>query len=251
MPDYRLSDGMDYELAGQVESNGCGTALTSAGTAVGSWTQLTAATTRNATGIFVYCSDLNFSVVTIGIGPPGSEVTLIPNLQVEWTLTYFFPIAIAAGTRISACRQAGSNGTSYVYVMLVEEGFASPAAFSRVTAYGVTPTNGRGVMVLGGSGYTKGAWTELTNSTTNKCEAIVASIGTVSGSPSMTDIGIGLAGLEQVIIGDIPVVANSNVSYIVGTSITLPCSIPAGTRIATRTLDSGGQYYYVAVYGIE
>lgn len=82
----------------------------------GSWTQLTAATTRSHQwGIFcVRAAGNSQYVFDIGIGGSGSEQLLVPNLNVRDSSSgdpaiYSFPLRIPNGTRV-ACRSASATG---------------------------------------------------------------------------------------------------------------------------------------------
>lgn len=265
MPDFRLQDGMDFEEAGL---SGVTFTTTTNGSAnvKGAWSQLTAATTRNATGIWVHtrCPSPGYSMayqsaVDIGVGAAASEVVLIPNLSaIGWAGSYFLPISIPAGTRLSARSQGYASDGAYVGAMLISEGFASPSAFSRVTDYGMATAGATSpTQLTGGTGTAKGAWTQLVASTTHPCASVLASLwayeATNTASYGAVDIGVGAGGSEVIVAGDL-LLATFN-SYSAGANpgiFNLPCSIPAGSRIAARYARSYADLaVYASVYGID
>jgi hypothetical protein len=253
--DFRLVDGMASETAGAYEAHSTGISVSwGAVNTKGSWVQLKAATTRDATGIYVFAStNYGTALVDIGVGASGSEQVLIPNLLVPGSpspiTAYFFPISIPAGMCLSARTQGAYSGAynSYVSAILVGEGLGSPSALSRVTAYGTVSTGSQGTQLSGTTpADTKSAWTTVTTSTTNPCSMLVTAIVETGAYSRLVDFGIGASGSEQLIAGDIPCYAAGLVTLL------LPCSLPAGTRIAGRfgSTDTYDQIY-VAAYGID
>lgn len=88
---------------------------------------------------------------------------------------------------------------------------------------------------------TKGAWTELVASTAEDYDALAVSFALSASNVShLIDIGIGAAGSELVVMGDVHTsIANNITEWVM-----IPKAIPAGTRISTRSQCStaSGQY---------
>jgi hypothetical protein len=104
----------------------------------------------------------------------------------------------------------------------------APAAPSPTQGYGTTLTSGA-------TNNSKGAWVELTPALAADCclleiEITHQSLGGVIAQA--IDIGIGPAGGEQVIIGDL--YSSPGFNVIANGLIALPIHIPAGARIAAR-----------------
>lgn len=145
-------------------------------------TQLIASTAADSYGIFVHIDNSATSNATtntlldVMTGNAGSEVVLIPDLMAGWVLnqnvsnalrTYYFPIFIPSGTRLSA-RSASvvSAKTCLVSVTLLQRPTQLGFVGSRVTAYGVDAANSRGTTnTSGNSAY--GTAVAVSGSTTN------------------------------------------------------------------------------------
>lgn len=100
---------------------------------------------------------------------------------------------------------------------------------------GADTGNSRGTAVVpGGTVHTKGSWVQLIASTSFAADGIVvkAAIVLVAVGQHLTDIGIGAAASEQVLLPDLFsqwATLPSPALYV------LPIRIPAGTRISART----------------
>ena len=262
-PDFRLFDGMDYELVGMNEATSTGTAVASSSTVnvKGSWVQLVAATLRPSTGVAVFLtggSGFNF-LVDIAVGAAGSEVVVLPNLHLAALTSYPvavypFPLAIPAGVRVSARAQASLASQSVqVGCLLIEEGLAAVPAFTRVTAYGANTAASSLTAATTGTTNTKGAWTQLVAATTSQCSAVMLAFGSSPSGSSMSglvDFGMGAAGNEIVFAGDLLMWDDGTYGSV--STLLLPKAIPAGTRLALRgQASSPGGLPKAAVYGLE
>lgn len=257
-PDIRLTDGMAYELAGQVETSTAGKSFTASGTvnAKGSWTQLASGTARDATGIWVFPGGAGDNtdalwLIDIGVGAGGSEIVLIPNLLNRLSPAnsggpvgggYFFPIHIPAGSRLSARGQCSvASKTTRVHCLLQTEGFASPSPFGRVTDYGTVAGSSDGTLVTSGINNAEGAWAQLVASTSHPIQMLLLAFGTTGAGGSLSryffDLGVGAAGSEVVVLEDLPLYQSSNSSLWAEVG-PFPLSIPAGSRLAVRAQSS-------------
>jgi hypothetical protein len=151
-------------------------------------------------------------LVDIMVGGAGAEVVIAPNLFVAGgthqaqTAQYYLPIAIPAGTRISARAQCNITSAAAVQIMchLVGQGFLPSSPLQRVTAYGAnTATSGGVSLDPGGTANTKAAapWTQITSSTTNDCRFLYVAVGVLgNAAPTfatwLIDIGIGASSSE-------------------------------------------------------
>jgi hypothetical protein len=145
-------------------------------------TELIASTAANSFGVFVHVDSTATSntntatLLDIMTGGAGSEVVLIPDLMVGWKLgravdvtlrTYYFPIFVPSGTRLSARSQSVvASKTCLVLVTLLQRPTQLGWVGSRVTAYGVDAANSRGTtMTSGNNAY--GTPAAVSGSTTN------------------------------------------------------------------------------------
>lgn len=259
-----------------IEAAGANTA-TSGGTAIlggtantkGNFVQLVASTTYDATGFFIsthlwHTSYLE-TAIDIAIGAAGSEQIILPDVMAAniasggRTTRAFFPIAIPAGTRISARSQANAGSMSpYVLLTLANLGSTALQQANKATAYGFNSASTRGTQYVtsGASTNVKGAWQELTGSTSTDHSGIVLYEHNYTGvidNACLTDFGIGAAGSEVVVVPNL--MSFSELSDIFANSyLYLPISIPAGTRLAFRTQSSrssGSNVLSMVAYGLS
>lgn len=285
MSDWALASGFRSETFGATSG-----ATTKGGTAVtggaadtkGSWTQLAAATSFEATALLLavntFYSDTNY-LLDIGIGGAGSERVVIPDVLVALAngtaLNVLLPVAIPVGSRVAA-RCADRYGGSDIYpsVTLLGGGFVNPSPYQNVVAYGVVTSGSTGTTVdAGGSANSKGSWTQITSGTTRAHKGLMVAavrpdfaIQLGASYYQLSDIGIGASGSEQILIPNLRYESNQGTGGISGGSpllrgalepamITLPpCDIPAGSRLAIRqqstTTDAQDRTCAYVVYGL-
>lgn len=180
-------------------------------------------------------------------GTPGSEQVLFSNLPGSNSeddmrvFHYRFPTELKSDERLSARLQ--SEFASYkiaVGFRFQAHGFAHPPTASRTKTYGAVSATSRLTVVTAGAANTKVSWVQLTASTSEDIAEIILVAGdeAASGLTSawyLVDVAIGPSGSEKIIIPDIPFTSFASGSglnpYLIGP---LPCSIPAGSRIAVR-----------------
>ncbi len=244
------------------------TTVTASGTAhtKGSWVELDASTSQDTylLGVSLYdtfvSSTITGVLVDIGVGGSGSEVVLISNILAGWqpsstmssagftTPTVQFPIYVPSGTRISArCQALIVSDTVSVGVRLL--GGANSFTFDRarggnVVTYGADTGNSRGTQITApGSNHTKGAWTQITSSTTEPHSALVISAQghtdtALSIQPILLDVGFGAAASEQVLLKDIMLEQSSleklSVHDVELAVLSIGRTLPVGIRLAVR-----------------
>jgi len=256
---WPLIDGGSYETIGADTSDSAGTTITGSATAntKGTWVELVASTANDASGISIFTGNgtlivLTNALVDIGIGAESSEIVIIPNLLPRALASiansfpdeWFFPIHIPAGTRISARMQASSSSVpmDVVCILSSRTTWMAPSIFSRVTTYGADTSDSGGTQIdPGATANAKGAWAQITASSTNDIKLLTFDLATsnkqiVLGSHFLFDIGIGVASFEIVLIENIFVTNNGHTNNPPHSiSIPKPLSIPSGTRIAVRS----------------
>lgn len=233
----------------------------------GSWVEIVAALTSECTlldlGIAVGTS-LNTAntstLLDIGVGAGGSEVVVVPDLNVGYQLNNTFkariPLTIPAGSRVAA-RCQGAAVSQAIGIRATFYAFPHGRRPSRtVVAMGPNAATSRGVDIAGTTANTKSSWVEITAATTEPFYALVVGLSgggdtTLNTATALVDIGAGPAGSETVIVTDLPVSvgAAESITYDPGAH---PVNIPKGTRLAARWARSNtGDSLDAALYGIR
>lgn len=272
MADWALIEGQRSETAGTVSATSISTAIT-AGSAntKGSYAQLIASTGFDAKAILLQVGETTFGTtsdfyVDLAVGAAASEQIIIPDWFHgrigNFSDTVFLPISIPAGSRLAARNQSNTaSATVNINVVLLAQGFLPSQPLSQMTTYGLAATT-RGTAVDGGaSANTKGAWAEVTSSTTSPIRMLYMNFSggriTRSGTSNfLFDIGIGAGGSETVLIADLQTRADSNTDFPVPFMMgPIPVNIPAGTRVALRTQCSvntaGERAFDVVMHGLN
>lgn len=217
----------------------------------GSWTELITSTAYTSYGLFYTDrsskaqNSNNFGgLIDVGIGGSGSESVIVPNLVTGFNQggnSFFLPILIPAGSRISARAQNASATQPNSGVITLQPSHVWPVS-GRATDYGsVTASSGGTAMPSGTlAANTKSAWQELVSSTTYPIRYVLPMIGGPNASSwsgsvgtSLVDIGVGASGSETVVVPNLSVSLSSSEIIFVGQSGAW-LDIPVGSRIAAR-----------------
>ena len=279
MGDWPLSlGGQLITAAGPQASNSEGTPVYASATVntKGAYVQLISSTPSLSTGIIITFNNMigaSTYLVDIAIGAAGYEQVIIPNLLYDActnsyrvSATFFFPIPIPAGVRISArCQCSINSGSPFVGVStyLLSGGFSSTSPYGLVIDYGTNISTSKGAAIdPGTTPNTKGNYTQLVASTVNQIRGILICIGgNLQSRTSMyggylVDIAIGAAGYEKVIVPNWNLYnCYDNGLLLPNTSPFFPIDIPAGTRIAARAaaalnLSSNSRVFDLIIYGV-
>jgi hypothetical protein len=216
----------------------------------GAWQELFASTAFNATLIELIPQGTGSSaqnrhmLCDIGIGAPGSEAVLVPNISIGMASSwrrFTIPIWVPQGSRVSVRYQTAPLSLSMnVQLVLHATGHAQADTGSSATAYGANLAASSGTpLTLPGAIHTAGAWTQITASTTGAARALVVMPEGPAGASwsqpadALIDIGYGGVGTEQ------PLLSGLAMTWAVtetteGSPITLPISLPSGTRLVAR-----------------
>jgi hypothetical protein len=229
----------------------------------GAWVELHAATSSLATLVRVKgstgaASTNTATLVDIGIGAASSEVVIIPDItfggnQTEGVTGQFdsgaveIPITIPKGSRISArCQGAQVSQAVGVSIDLFHTrtplgaDWAMASYSPLVTTYGAVAGTSLGVSLTApGSLNTKGAWTQITASTTAPITDMCASFGrdgqgNSTGGVGLVDIGFGPAGAEVVLLSNIQVDSTSAERLLMQTAMISGLDLPSGVRLVAR-----------------
>ncbi len=213
-----------------------------------SWTEIVASSGIHAHGIvlsmYINGNTATMGLVDIGIGGSGSEVVIIPNYPVQRigsnpasSGSYFFPVTIPVGSRISARFQQSANQmTVSCGIQLLGAPFNSVWSGTRCATYGPNTGTSKGIAVAAAaSANTKGSWFEITASTEFASQYLVLSTlndGT-SSSSHLLDLAVGASGSEQIIIPNL-LLHNVTGSLMSNARVCIPFALPAGVRLAAR-----------------
>lgn len=262
-----------YATAGVAAASSGGTLLTApaGANAKANWTQLTASSSIAADGFYVSLQSgdtgqLSY-LVDIGVGAAAAEAVVVENIMFHvgadnngYGVTIYFPIPIAAGSRIVARYQAASATADGVRAMiqLVNGGVTIPMRQAQATTYGAVTADSEGTEIdPGGATNTKGGWVQLTASTTDDIEALVICTGKTNTVPTasnyLLDIGTGAALSETVVVPDLYMRYAATGEVMLPQAVYVPVHIPSGTRVAARaqssTADATDRLFDVVVIG--
>jgi hypothetical protein len=253
-------------------SSSAGVVLTanSSANTKGSYTQIIASTATDCTTLVVWLDGTNSTGThmscDIAVGASGSEFILIHDLMLQPVGPYgspqVIPLRIPAGNRVAARIQSTTGSDTVAFMCWIFDGeFISGEGFSIVDTYGFSSSTTKGTVIdPGGTGNTKGSWTQVVAATTADIAGIflamdVGSGGSTSNSVAF-DVGIGASGSETVIISNVGMRKGSS-----GTAMfpdffpLIPISIPNGTRLAARAQSSittsPARTFGLTIYGVR
>lgn len=261
-----------YQTLARDYGNSQGLGITANTTAhtKGSYFELTAATTADAVGLLVVghrASGNSRYLCDIALGGEGSEINMVENLifygtsQAICLNSYFIPMNIPAGSRISTRSQSSIGGVANLHVccdLLMKDG---SDGLSKIETWGANTGDTGGARVTpSGTANTKGAWAELIASTARDVTMVsfgmVQVVAGLSDTENLMEFGIGAEASETVLIPNIPSIAENATDILAGPGgySLLPVDIPAGSRISARTQAANGgipagSNYDVVMYG--
>jgi hypothetical protein len=235
----------------------------------GAWTELIASTSDDCTMVVIRLGTVNQTgvstgvLVDIGTGAAASESVVVANLNAGFaanlSASFYLPLAIASGTRISArCQAEVSADTVSITIETYAGGNRTASAIDTI---GANTATSRGVDVAAGVNEAEGSWVEIEDSTANTYAGLLYAVGGAGDLSSQSgalqlDIGSGAAAAEAVIgpLTDINfgLTAAEILSY-QGPVIPVSATISAGTRLAARVSadNSNAQSLDVILYGLR
>lgn len=212
----------------------------------GFWVMFGASTNTSATD--------TSALLDVAVGAAASEQAVVSDLPVGYLIssgsvarqTFFVPLFVPAGVRVSARIQSAVANKAYSVAVLgnaTHSGLSSGSeVYGRCTTYGTNSGTSQGVTVApSASNATFGSWTELTSSTTYPMHGILLGIqaagGTVvKGQYVRCQIGAGAGGSEVAVCNDLWFYSDTN-EYVDRADLNKPITgfdLPAGTRLAAR-----------------
>lgn len=238
--------------------------------ALGTWSELLASTADNVRGFLLTTSATasagadTSTLLNIGIGGAGSEVTVLESLQVgfqfgenitypgvDQAVVFPIPLALPSGVRVTAC--ARSAVASKTVTMSLIPLYGAPMSgdspvYGRATVYGVDTAASRGASALASGTNAKGSWVEMTASTTYDTHALLLNMATNTSMNNRIfnfDVGVGASGSEAVVVPDWLVVGGGGeTAEVLPRVAPLANAIPAGSRIALRAGSPASNTFY-------
>lgn len=217
----------------------------------GNYTEIVSSVPRKCNGVFLTFNcdaPTQRFALDIAIGALGSEIIVVENLPISTiSSTYhriFLPISFNVGQRISVRASTNNTATQNINIMLGFSGstILSPELPDRLITcnFNVLTNSAQTFIDAGAVAHTKGAWTQLINSTPRSISGFL--ITTTSGDPNgngngifLIDIGVGSLGEETPVLTNM--FSKSNTSTSSNPTIApmyVHCPIPAGQRISAR-----------------
>lgn len=200
-------------------------------------------------------------LIDLMIGGAGSEVVVVPNIYYTagsnsaYGKTFMFPVAIPAGSRLSARSQsATASVTARVAVYLIQTGTLGMQSFSKIVAYGASTAASRGTGITDpGAAGAWGAWTQVVAATSEPLKWILPIFGDrsvatrTSGAKYVAQIGRGANPNEQG-VGPEHAWNSSSTSFSISSFQGVPCDIASGERLSVRW---GGSSVVAASLGVD
>ena len=235
----------------------------------GAYTQLLASSGFDYDGLLVMFAVVSTNVrylIDVAIGAAASEQIIAGDLHASWGNNipqwFYIPRSIPAGTRVAARSQASTASAQVrMSVVGVKGGFFAPQGGGDIVTMGAAAgTSGGTAIDSGATANTFGAWVQLTGSTTDDIKALCCTSGgnnntTPTTGQGLLQIGVGAAAAEVPVL-ELPFQMGTTAdNYGPLPPFWLPCSIPAGTRVAARFMstvtDAVDRVMHVVAHGWE
>ena len=256
MSDFSIVGGSQkYEAFAIDAANSIGVAVTSgAADTKGSWVELVAVTSFDYDGVELDIRNTAGEkvLIDIGVGAAASEVVIVDNISSGWSNSLRgisnvrIPITVPAGSRVSVrCQADGSSDAIRVTGRGRSSTLGQSVGLGKAVTYGAITATSLGTTIdPGASANTKGAYVELSASTSKDIKKLVLCLQ--SGNTStvsagyLADIAIGAAASEVVIIQDISAYNHATFDGILPNYLEFDVDIPKGTRLSMRGASSSG-----------
>jgi hypothetical protein len=208
-------------------------------------------------------------LVDLGISTSGGTTgmaVVVPDLLFSSRLGHpsiqWLPIALPEGARLNVrCQSTSTSNIPQATVTLIGGNFAGNQSFSKMVAYGATAADSGGISIVPSTAtHTKGAWSEITASTTCRAKWLLAAFTAAANTAQtdcswLADIAIGDGGSETILIPDL-LLGTQTASDVLTPQMVgpIPVDIPEGTRLAVRAqcsiVDAADKLFDCALYTI-
>lgn len=236
----------------------------------GSWVELVTTTSFDAGMIWLQCREFinangvdTSMLLDIGVGASGSEQVIVSNVLIghhPGSINLPIPVWIPSGSRIAVRVQSAtaSKATEVACYLTGGGGWSPSDAGGRATTYGAnTATSSGTASSTPGAANTKGAWQQVTASTTAPARWLLAlaagppGVTSMSNCDALVDVGYGGSGSEQALISNLQYRHNSSEAAHMS-PVLVPCNIPAGSRLVVRHAGSiTSQVPAVVLIGVD
>lgn len=229
-----------------------GTRLTVGGTVhtKGSYAQVTASLNYDIEGFFITLAGVTSNgtapggLMDIAIGAAASEQIVIadmliggPNAQGGFVVqSYWIPLRIPAGTRVSARWQANSTTRTVETLWTFFGGSNSPPypVYTGVDILGTDTSTSSGVSHTAGNSGAESAWASLGATTPRAWKAVQLLVGSPLGA-ALTNVGYHFEiGYSSTTLAEFFVGAATNEQTVIFPWGAIPMNIPAGTQMQIR-----------------
>lgn len=219
--------------------------------AKGAYTLIVAATPYASSRIYLFMRNSSLPsrlmLVDVATGAPGSEVVIIADIPLQGDVESHgggfaaISVDIPVGTRLSCRVQSGVGSSQGCQLGFMLEDRALGSLANPVT-YGTVAGSSKGTIIdPGGTVSTKGAYVQLTASTTANITTVAIFVTPGNLGQAITaysdwwvDIATGVPGSEVVVIPNIPFACNATVDGQRTPAVVFPITIPAGSQISAR-----------------
>lgn len=228
--------------------------------AVGSWTEVIAATVEDVSWLMVCVSGMSTAtadtrgLIDVAYGAAASEVAKIVSIPAGFTTTtptvFPIPIWVPKGTRVSArLRSLITVDTAIIRIAPMREPRAGFKAATYVDTIGADTANSKGTNLP-----TSDTYVQLTAATTAPYRALIlapcgGSGATYASESSLYTLAVGPSGAEVAIGTAMATTTSSEIMYIEGSVPICAGHFPIGTRIAVKQ-SVGRTYRDAIVFGI-
>jgi len=184
----------------------------------------------------------------------------VPSDDASIMFCSYWPISLASGASIAIrARFSRINVEGYATLYPVSMGWANPLRFQQCVTYGDVAGSSTGTQIdPGGTADTKGSWVQMTSSTAVPIRFLNLLVSMENSGSSnaewKVDVGIGGAGSETVIEGDLLARCKATYDMIVPNAYGFWHDVPASTRLAVRAqcsiTDATDRLFNAVLYGV-
>lgn len=253
MATWFLSDAGRHAMGGQVAASSTVTTVTASTTVntPGNWTQMYSATPFPASYIALFIGNSGIlasgvnsqTLFDIGVGLAGAEQLIVQDVAIGGTAQFaawHFPLTVPSGSRLSMRLRSVTASKACLFGMMLYGGGSGIESGHLATTYGAVTATSRGtVLATPAAANTKSAWTVISAATTSPMRwmtigTAAPNTATSAAANGLMDIGVGAAGVESVLIADIPYRTSTAEDILAAWPMTYPVNLPAGVRLVAR-----------------
>ena len=253
MATWFLSDAGRHAMGGQVTASSTVTTVAASATVntLGNWVQMFPTTPFPASNIVLFIGNSGIfasgansqTLFDIGVGLSGAEQAIVQDVAIGGAAqfaTWHFPLIVPSGSRVSMRLRSVTANKACLFGMMLWGGGSGVESGHRATTYGAVTATSRGtVLATPATANTKSAWTAVSAATTSPMRWMSVGLAapntaTSAAANGLMDIGVGAAGVEAVLIADIPYRTSTAEDILAAWPMIYPVNLPAGVRLVAR-----------------